>query len=220
MEHLPCWLYLFYPAVLLIRLASIFNALITYTVFTGSIPYFTHIAEFIGQQSLDIFHWLVLISSYVLILPFMNWICYLFSWFIPWIAFFWMDCLQPNVKKKDFGSLQAYDVRYLVFSAYCLYPWWSYLLSSGTATWLISYIRAINKAFSKLSWPSRWMLSSWITHPPDGLVTRLLFTLVILTYYIGVIGRVFVGAIPSLLQHIFFYIKDGGLLKSLVSGLQ
>ena len=153
---------------------------------TSSFPFYNVVSESLGSLCLEVFQWLILITTYM-ILNVLNWNSYILSWHIPWISLFWMD-----YQTVDAQSLEVYDVRLMILSHYCLYPWWSFLSSNRCLQWNVSLCKAMNNGYIALHQPSAWMLQSWILRPPDGVISRAIVISVILTYYTALLSKVLV----------------------------
>lgn len=156
----------------------------------------------------------------------------LVQWWLPIIAHFWigydpgsynphawmLDKPPPNeipilawtdvYYAYQNPVLYKFDVRYMILSGYCLYPWFNFLSTGSTAAFYTSYIRALNLGYEQLHKPTTWLLTYVKAWPPDGLILgSLLFAIMIiaeLKVVVSVLLSVLKGKLQETWQHTSF----------------
>jgi hypothetical protein len=106
--------------------------------------------------------------------------------------------------------LLAFDVRLMILSCYCCYPWWAQLFSQATL-WYISLTLAQAIIDDIIESPSKRFLVNGIIWPPDGIILRLvLFGFVLLSQGYIIMHCIY-HSLPTLcnrgLSHLFFASK-------------
>ena len=207
-KHSLCWIYFLYPLVTLLRTAQFLFALLKYFICTGYFPYFDNIFSFLAVFFRnEIIGWSTYFISYACLstvrilsllvewwMPFIShcWIgfdpgkCYKYTWMstyqkdpyeIPILA--WTDVYYAHQNKV----LYQFDVRYMVLSGYCLYPWFNYLSTGTPDRWFSAYMTALDLGHKKLHTPTQWLLLYFKTWPPDGFIlASILFIAMILAH--------------------------------------
>jgi len=212
-KHTLFWIYFFYPLVALIRLAQIAFALLDFWFTTGTCPYLESIQSlivvFLYQE---VFGWWKYFVSYCSIslvgllstviaswMPLLAhfWIGYdpgdcKFAWMIPSLpSHYWdphnINCFSPAMCSHQNLEFRQYDVRFLLLSSYCLYPWFNYLSSGSTACYYVMNTKALNLGYSKLYQPTNFLLDYLKLRPPDGFILGIILFLFMLMAHLWII---------------------------------
>jgi hypothetical protein len=177
-------------------MAQILLALFKFYVMHGQVPYFDTVSLTLCNFALEIFRWLIYFSVFTALLSY-RYFGKGLSLFLPWTAPLWMDFDQGQIMLKTSQCFQAYDVRLMVLSCYCIYPWWSPFFGGSTAMWMVSYFKAIHFGDEMIFYPSHWIIENAILWPPDGILLQcLMFVFCIMAASLASLQFILVACIP------------------------
>jgi hypothetical protein len=193
-EHSPFGIYLYYPLVIIVRLAYIFFALFKFYVTTGTIPYFDYGIAFITTISLDIATWLSYLTGFIALFT-LRLLSSSLSRALDPFALLWMDydrgpgsrSARRRSSRCQSEVILIFDSRLMILSHYCCFQHWTRLLSSS-ALWYTSRLRASTILEHHLAQPSQRLMCHVLRWPPDGPCLHIvLFSFMILSqiYIIG-----------------------------------
>ena len=161
-------IYSFYPLLCVIRLVKITFALLHFYFTTGTVPYQDLFLTTLYNITLETVLWSSYILSYFIIFT-STYLSRIASVLTKPLALFAMDydrgptCRQAlrRTRNVEHDIVFAFDVRYMVLTCYCCYPWWNVFLTSS-AYWYASFFKSIDNVESKICAPSSWLVKRLI----------------------------------------------------------
>jgi hypothetical protein len=194
----------------LIGMVKITFALFQFYATTGTVPYLDGSLKFIFDILIGSLHWFIYLSSYTIILLSTT-ATHLVSSLTPATSLFFMDYNRRPASRKTLRKTKqlesqiivSFDIRFMVLTAFCCYPWWSIFLTTSVA-WQSSYFRAIDLVDNQIATPTTWLLDNFIKWPPDGVLLRVLFFAVLIFVQLAVIFRCLYACFVRMITKVVF----------------
>jgi hypothetical protein len=174
--------------VCLTRLVALFITLLQYYFHHGTIPYHDTLSSILFTFIIESYHWMYYLVSFNTLLI-INIISNILLPMTRPLAFFLLDFdrgpasrqVTRQSKSCTSGIIASFDVRLLILTCYCCYPWWAQFFSRSTH-WHLSLLKAQLELETMIALPTDWIISRALLWPPDGpLLKILLFSFLLLS---------------------------------------
>ena len=193
--------YIWYPFVMLIRMARLTHAQIKVYDVQGTFPIYHQIEDRLYNGFLNLLKqtigWILYLVSYITMFTLRQASYGAATTVLPLGALFFLDFDRgPNRKARrsqmsnPFVPVTCLDYRYAVYTAYCLYPWWNCLFG-GASRWYTAYSNVLDLGYTFIEKPNRFCIKNAIIWPPDGIITSAALFLMLTFAQIAVITRLF-----------------------------
>ena len=181
-------------------MATLFLAILQHCLQYGYVPYTDVLLSTTLHLFIEFRDWAYYLVSFMILL-FIQVISRIVSPLKHPLAFLLLDYDRGPASRRGTrlsrsctsSLILAFDVRLMVLTCYCCYPWWTHFLSSS-AKWYVSLYASQDKLEDIILFPTTWFTPRATIWPPDGIVLNAILFGLLIVSQIYIIGSCIYGS--------------------------